>query len=99
MLRSQFEFYAHVGMGRGTKKNRNKTHFYTGKKGDCICLQLSRSAVHKLDIVTKFEEPKPLGQTEVEETWNWICPYISCVIPTGFLGLSQVCMKYNVMRR
>ena len=28
-------------------------HFYTGTKGYCICLQLSRSTLHKLGIVTK----------------------------------------------
>ena len=37
-------------------------HFYTGTKGYCICLQHRRSSLHKLVIVTKFEEPKPVGQ-------------------------------------
>ena len=51
-------------------------HFYTGTKGDWLLLHLSRSALHKLDIVTKFEEPKPVGQIEVGETWNLVCPHI-----------------------
>ena len=45
-------------------------HLYIGTKGYWIFLHLSRSAVHKLGIVTKFEEPKPVEQTEVGETWN-----------------------------
>ena len=40
-------------------------HLYNGKIYNWICLQLSRSALHKLAILIKFEEPKPVGQTEV----------------------------------
>ena len=29
-----------------------------------------------------------MGQTEVGETWNWVCPHISGGIPTGFPGFS-----------
>ena len=45
-------------------------HLYTFTKGGWICLHLIRYALHKLGIVTKSEEPKPVGQTEVGETWN-----------------------------
>ena len=38
-------------------------HFYTGTKGDWICLHLSCSVLHNIDIVTNFEEMKPVGQT------------------------------------
>ena len=40
--------------------------FYDGTKGEFICLQLIRFALHKLGIVTKSEELKHVGQTEVE---------------------------------
>ena len=62
-------------------------HFYTGTKVDQICLQPSRSEFNKLGIVTKSKEPKPVGQTEVGETWNWVCPHIFGGIPTGVLGV------------
>ena len=75
-----------------TKSN----HYYTGTKGDWICLHLSRSTLHKLDIVTKFEEPKPVGQTEVGETWNWICPHNFSGIPNGVLGF--VTSLYEMQR-
>ena len=71
-------------------------HFYTGTKGDWICLQLSRSALHKLGIVTKFEEPKPVGETDVGEAWNWICPHIFGGIPTGVPGV--VTSVYEMQR-
>ena len=74
-------------------------HFYTGTKVDWICLQLSGSALHKQCIVTKFKEPKPVGQTDVRETWNWVCPFFWGGFTTGVPGLSHMCMKCNVMRR
>ena len=45
-------------------------HFYTGTKGEWIFPQLSRSALHKLDIITNIEELKPVGKTEVGENWS-----------------------------
>ena len=47
-----------------TRLITTSNHFYTGTKGEWICLKLSRSVLYKLGIVTKFEEPKPVGQTE-----------------------------------
>ena len=59
-------------------------HYHTGTKGDYIRLQLICSALH---IITKFEEPKPVGKTEVRETWNWVCPHIFGGIPTRVPGV------------
>ena len=71
-------------------------HFYTGTKGYWISLQLSLSALHRLGIVIKFEEPKHVGQTEVGETWNWFCPHIFGGIPTGVPGV--VTSVYEIQR-
>ena len=71
-------------------------HFYTGTKVYWIFLQLSCSALHKLCIVTKLEEPKYVGQTEVGETWNWVCPHIFSGIPTGVPGV--VTSVYEIQR-
>ena len=38
-------------------------------------------------MITKFEEQKPVGQTEVRETWNWVCPHIFGGIPNGVPGV------------
>ena len=70
--------------------------FYTGTKWDWVFLQLSHSALHKLGIVTKSKEPKYVVQTEVGETWNWVCPHIFCGIPTGVPGF--VTSVYEVQR-
>ena len=67
-----------------TRLITSANHFHTGTKWDQICLQLICSS---LRIITKFEEPKPVGQTEVIETWNWVCPHIFGGIPTGILGV------------
>ena len=47
-------------------------------------------------MVTKIEEQKPVGQTEVRETWNWVCPHIFGGIPTGVLGV--VISVYEMQR-
>ena len=62
-------------------------HLYTDTRGGWICLQLSRSALHKIGVVTKLEEPKPVGKTEVGETWNWVCPHIFGGIPNRAPGV------------
>lgn len=38
-------------------------HFYKETKGEWICIELSVSALKKLGIVTRFEEPMPVGDT------------------------------------
>ena len=35
---------------------------------------------------SKYEEQKHVGQTEVGETWSFVCPHIFCGIPTGVVG-------------
>ena len=37
-----------------------------------------------------------MGQTEVGETWNWVCPHIFGGIPTGVLGV--VTSVYEMQR-
>jgi uncharacterized protein (DUF952 family) len=58
-------------------------HFYTSVTGDWICLELSHSALKdKAGIITKFEEAKPVGQTDVSDEFeNWVCPHIFGGIP------------------
>ena len=59
-------------------------HFYTETVGNWICLQLSRSALQNVGIVTKDEEGLPVGDQKVSEDWvrsKWICPHIYGGIP------------------
>ena len=79
-----------------TRLTTTSNNFYTGTKVDWICLQLSRSALQKLGIVTKFEEQKIVGKTEVGETWNWVCPHIFGGIPTGVPGVAT--SVYEIQR-
>lgn len=62
-------------------------HFYTDVEGDWICLELSRSGLLKIGIDTVFEEAKPVGDTGVSDTWDWICPHIYGGIPTTLDGI------------
>jgi len=62
-------------------------HFYTSVEGDWICLELSRQALLNLGIDTIFEEAKPVGETGVSNTWDWICPHIYGGIPTSVEGI------------
>lgn len=71
-------------------------HFYTATKGDWICLELSRSALYKLGIDTVFEEAKPVGETGVSNTWDWVCPHIYGGIPTCVEGI--VTKTYDMKR-
>ena len=59
-----------------TRIIKKANHLYTVTKGGWICLHLRRFALHKLVNVTNSEEPKPVGKTEVVETWNYVCPHI-----------------------
>ena len=43
-----------------TRLITTSNHFYTGTKWEWISPQLRPSALHKLGIVTKLEEPKPV---------------------------------------
>lgn len=60
-------------------------HFYTQSKGDWICIQLSRSALADVGIITKDEGGLPVGDTAVAEKIlenKWVCPHIYGGIPT-----------------
>ena len=60
-------------------------HFYTKTEGEWICLQLSRSALSNVGIITKDEQGLPVGEAKVSDEWvesKWICPHIYGGIPT-----------------
>jgi len=71
-------------------------HFYTSTQGDWICLELSRSALLNIGIDTVFEEAKPVGETGVGESWDWVCPHIYGGIPTTIDGI--VTMTFDMKR-
>ncbi|KAL9181875.1 hypothetical protein ACHAXT_012218 [Thalassiosira profunda] len=56
-------------------------HFYTATEGDWICLQLDRTALQNLGIVTIFESAKPVGDIDTDEGWK------DAVFPHIFGGL------------
>jgi uncharacterized protein (DUF952 family)/mannose-6-phosphate isomerase-like protein (cupin superfamily) len=62
-------------------------HFYTSVEGEWICLELSRKALLQIGIDTVFEEAKPVGDTGVSNTWDWICPHIYGGISTTIDGI------------
>jgi len=47
-------------------------HFYTSSKDNWICLKLcnAKTLKNKCGIVTIFEDPKPVGSTDVKEEWK-----------------------------
>lgn len=63
-------------------------HFYQGSKEDWICIELSRPALTKLGIVTRFEEAKPVGETATaEHAKSVIYPHIFGGIPAYVPGV------------
>ncbi|KAG7353642.1 DUF952 domain containing protein [Nitzschia inconspicua] len=63
-------------------------HFYTSSQGDWICLELSKEALKKVGIITRFEEAKPVGDTATGTQWSsWVCPHIFGGIPTQLSGI------------
>jgi len=59
-------------------------HFYTDSKGDWICLDIDAGELRKSGIITRYEEPKSVGDTEVAGDWDtWACPHIFGGIPTA----------------
>ena len=65
-------------------------HFYTSTEGDWICLQLSRSALSNIGIVTKDEYGLPVGDIEVSDQIKesmWVCPHIYGGLPTTVDGI------------
>jgi mannose-6-phosphate isomerase-like protein (cupin superfamily)/uncharacterized protein (DUF952 family) len=72
-------------------------HFYTSSKGDWICLELSKEALQKVGIITRFEEAKPVGDRATGVNWSaWVCPHIFGGIPTQINGI--VTNTYAMMR-
>ena len=65
-------------------------HFYTSTVGDWICLELSTQKLKDNGIITKFEDPKPVGNQNVRENWKlnqWHCPHIFGGITVGAPGV------------
>jgi len=63
-------------------------HFYMDVEGDWICLELSRNALYRIGIDTVFVEAKPVGETNVSNTWEyWVCPHIYGGLPTTIKGI------------
>ena len=63
-------------------------HFYQSSEDDWICIELSRSALTKLGIVTRFEEAKPVGDTATaEHVKAVIYPHIFGGIPASLPGI------------
>ncbi|KAG7359814.1 mannose-6-phosphate isomerase [Nitzschia inconspicua] len=63
-------------------------HFYTSSQGDWICLELSKEALKKVGIITRFEEAKPVGGTATGTQWSsWVCPHVFGGIPTQLSGI------------
>jgi len=63
-------------------------HFYTAVPGDWICVELNQKALEHVGIFTLFEEPRPVGETAVGQTWSeWRCPHIFGGIPASLPGV------------
>jgi len=75
-------------------------HFYTESEGDWICIQLSRSALTDLGIVTRDESGMPVGDTAVDEKViqsEWKCPHVYGGIPTRD-GLGVFVQSFPMVR-
>jgi uncharacterized protein (DUF952 family)/mannose-6-phosphate isomerase-like protein (cupin superfamily) len=76
-------------------------HFYTATEGSWICLQLSTEKLQEAGIMTLFEEPKPVGDQAVSESWQseqWACPHIFGGIPVSD-GASGIVTKTFEIKR
>jgi uncharacterized protein (DUF952 family)/mannose-6-phosphate isomerase-like protein (cupin superfamily) len=72
-------------------------HFYKSSQGNWICLELSKEALQRVGIITRFEEAKPVGERATGANWSaWICPHIFGGIPTQINGI--VINTYAMMR-
>ena len=69
-------------------------HFYTGVKGDWVCLRFTRTALRERGIVVRDEEAKPVGDQPVGEDWgDWVCPHV-----LGGLPPSAIDKEYPMAR-
>lgn len=72
-------------------------HFYQNSKDDWICVELSRSALKKLGIATRFEEAKPVGSTPTaDHAKSVIYPHIFGGIPASVPGIVK--NQYPMLR-
>jgi mannose-6-phosphate isomerase-like protein (cupin superfamily)/uncharacterized protein (DUF952 family) len=65
-------------------------HFYTDTPLDdmWICLELDREVLERgLGIVTIFEGAKPVGDTDTDKDWTFVCPHIYGGIPVHVEGV------------
>lgn len=63
-------------------------HFYQSSKDDWICIELSRAALAKVGIVTRFEEAKAVGDTATAEaSKSVIYPHIFGGLPAFIPGV------------
>lgn len=63
-------------------------HFYQSSKDDWICIEMSRSALTRLGIVTRFEEAKPVGDVATAASAkSVIFPHIFGGIPAYVPGI------------
>lgn len=63
-------------------------HFYQSSQDEWICIELSRLALTKLGIVTRFEQAKPVGETDTaEHAKSVIYPHIFGGIPAHAPGI------------
>ena len=63
-------------------------HFYQSSKDDWICIELSRPALTRLGIATRFEEAKSVGDTATaESSKSVIYPHIFGGIPAFVPGV------------
>jgi len=61
-------------------------HFYQDVEGEWVCLEFTRTALHKKGIWVRDEEALPVGDTAVGETWgNWVCPHVVGGIPPSIV--------------
>jgi uncharacterized protein (DUF952 family) len=75
-------------------------HFYQQSQAEWICLQLSRSSLKKVGIITKDEGGLPVGDTPVSGQIiekKWVCPHIYGGIPT-IESLGVVTSTYPMIR-
>jgi hypothetical protein len=57
-------------------------HFYQDSEGEWICLEFTRSAMKKIGIFVRDEEPLPVGDKDISADWSaWQCPHVYGGIP------------------
>ena len=69
-------------------------HFYQDVIGEWVCLEFTRSSLKRCGIIVKDEEPLPVGDKPISDTWtNWVCPHVYGGIP-----ISVVDKEYTILR-